>query len=41
MGKQLNYYMDYDSFLIVAQAALDSGYYDENGERVPRDERIL
>lgn len=25
MGKQLNYYMDYDSFLIVAQTALDNG----------------
>ena len=25
MGKQINYYMDYDSFLIVAQKALDLG----------------
>lgn len=25
MGKQINYYMDYESFLKVAQAALDEG----------------
>lgn len=25
MGKQINYYMDYDSFLKVAQVALDEG----------------
>ena len=40
MGKQLNYYMDYDSFLLVAQAALDSGciivrenFWNKNSDR--------
>ena len=25
MGKQINYYMEYEAFLKIAQAALDSG----------------
>lgn len=40
MGKQLNYYMEYDSFLMVAQAALDNGciivrenYWNKNSDK--------
>ena len=33
MGKQLNYHMSYDSFLIVAQAALEEGCLIVRNER--------
>ena len=29
MGKQINYWMDYESFLLVAKKAVDLGIYRE------------